>query len=116
MLAGLGVGTYLIALLAMLPAGMALTSVEQAAVSGTVWNGTATIPAGGQVTWRWDPLRSIQAWAFAADWRVTTAEARLSGRALVRPSGVAIESVDGSADQALLLAIAKNFPVRIAAR
>jgi len=102
--AGLGLAVYLLALVATIPAGILIPLPD---ASGTIWRGAASLAGGDRVEWRWAPLRSLIRLGFAADFTVTGTDTMLGGRALLRSGGrVTVDSVSGSADGALLNAVA----------
>lgn len=96
---GIGVGAYLLTLLATIPAQLVSPLPD---ATGTVWNGSAPLDGGNRLDWRWAPLGSIARFGFAADWTVTGPQSALAGRALLRPASVQLDDVSGSADGALL--------------
>lgn len=99
---GLGVGTYLLALIATIPAQL---MVPLADANGTIWHGSAPLGAANRVEWRWAPLRSLARFGFAADFTAEGPETSLAGRALLRPGHMLLDSVSGSADGSLLGAL-----------
>lgn len=101
---GIGVGVYLLTLLATMPARIV---VPLPGATGTVWHGSAPIDGGSRAEWRWAPLRSLFGLGFAADLTVTGPQTDLTGRALLRPGRVLIEDLRGSADGGLLSAVAR---------
>lgn len=100
---GVGIAAYLLALAATIPARL-LSPLPDA--TGTIWHGE--VPLGGnRLEWRWAPLGSLARLGFAADFAVTGPDSSLAGRALLRPGRVILEDVSGSADGALLDAVAR---------
>jgi hypothetical protein len=113
--AGLGLGAYLLALIATFPAATALRlgdagSATQA--SGSIWNGALDLGAGGTANWRFAPLRSLAALAVAAEVTVRGPGTNLAGEAQWRPGRLALEDVAGSAGWPLLETFAPNLPFR----
>lgn len=103
---GIGLGVYLLTLLATMPARIVL---PLPGATGTIWHGSAPIDGGSRAEWRWSPLRSLAALGFAADFTVTGAQTALDGRALLRPGRVLIEDAKGSADAGLLALARPSF-------
>ena len=102
--AGLGLGIYLLTLLVTIPASLVLTLPG---ANGTIWRGSAPLGGGTIVAWRWSPLGSIARLGFAADFGVAGGANSLTGRAILRPGRMLVEDVRGSADGALLTAVAQ---------
>ena len=109
---GIGAGAYLLALLATIPARLAVPGDVPAlgAVSGTVWHGEAALPGGDRLTWRFAPLRTLASLAFAADIAVTGAQTDLAGRIALTPSAVRLDSIAGRAGGTLLRAAFPDLP------
>ena len=101
---GIGVAAYLLALIAGIPARLLLPLPDAV---GTIWHGEASLASGNRIAWHWAPLRSLIRFGFAADFTVTGSETSLAGRALLRPGRMILDNVSGSADGALLEAVAR---------
>jgi len=98
-------------MIATIPASVvASRGAWRTGVGGTVWNGEVGLAGGSALEWHWAPLRSIVNLAYAADWRANGAATNLGGRMLIGPSSTTIDAVSGSADGALLQAIAPGLP------
>lgn len=110
---GIGLGVYLLTLLATMPARIV---VPLPGATGTVWHGSAPIDGGNRATWRWAPLRSLTGLGFAADFAVTGPQTALDGRALLRPGHMLFEEVRGSADGGLLALARPSFACAVRMR
>lgn len=109
--AALGIASFAVAIVATLPASLiAGNSDWRSGVGGTVWNGEVGIAGGSRVEWHFAPLRSLTSLGFAVDWTATGADTDLGGQALVRPGGIRLDRVSGSADASLLAALQPNLP------
>ncbi len=110
--AALGLAAYLIALLAAIPAGLFVpANGPLLEVDGTIWHGEAALDGGDRLRWRFAPLRSLVNLGFAVDWRVDGAATDLGGGAVLAAGGrVALDSISGRADGALLRAAAPGLP------
>lgn len=107
----IGVASYLIALVALLPARMLFDPGADWAITGTVWHGQAVLDGAYRVDWRWAPLRSLGALAFAADWRMDGEGTALGGVAKLSARRLLLEDVVGQADAALLTALTPSMPL-----
>lgn len=105
-LGGIGLGVYLLTLVATIPARIVL---PLPGATGTIWHGSAPVDGGGSMVWRWSPLRSLTGFGFAADVSVTGPQTALDGRALLRPGRLLIEDAKGSADGGLLALARPSF-------
>jgi hypothetical protein len=112
MFGGIGVGAYLLALLATVPARLVVPSGTFApgAVSGTVWRGEAALPGGNRLTWRFAPLRTLASLAYAADIAVTGAQTDLAGRLTARPRMLRLDSMTGRAGASLVQSAFPGLP------
>jgi hypothetical protein len=107
----LGIGAYVLAMVATTPAGVAFSNRPwRTGIAGTVWNGEVGVAGGSKFEWRWAPLRSLTSLAFAADWKATGPDTDLGGRGLVRFGRTVLDSVSGSAHASLLDALQPNLP------
>jgi len=98
-------------MIATLPASLIAGNTDwRSGVGGTVWNGEVGIAGGSRVEWHFAPLRSLTSLGFAVDWTATGTDTDLGGQALMRPGGVRLDRVSGSADASLLSAIQPNLP------
>lgn len=102
--AGLGLGIYLLTLLLTIPASLI---VPLPGAGGTIWRGSAPLGGGAIVAWRWSPLGSIGRLGFAADFGVAGGDNSLTGQAILHPGRLLVQDVRGSADGALLTAVAQ---------
>lgn len=108
--ASIGIATYLVALVATIPARLVAPRMQGVAIGGTIWRGEAAVAGGNRLAWSWAPLRSLLQLGFAIDWRADGPAADLAGRALLKPGRVILEAVRGGADGSLLDAIAPDLP------
>lgn len=110
--AALGIGAYLLALIATLPASAVLKNRPwRTGVAGTVWNGEVGVAGGAKFEWQMAPLRSLTSLAYAADWKATGPNTDLGGRLLAHPGGrIVLDKVSGAADGTLLEALQPNLP------
>lgn len=109
---GLGLATYLVALVATIPARVIVTpATGLAGVTGTVWEGEAMLAGGNRVAWGWAPLRTLANLAFAVDWTATGPATDLGGQALLRNEAMVLNAVAGRMDGALLRAFAPEMRV-----
>lgn len=109
-LAAIGIGAYLIALIASLPARLVIDPGTRWAVGGTIWRGEAILAGAYRITWAWAPLRSILSLALAADWRMDGDGTAIAGKATAGPRRLLLENVVGRGDGALLATIARDLP------
>ena len=110
----LGVATYALALVATLPARVALDwagapGLSQGAV-GTAWNGEAALGNGVVAAWKVSPLRSIVQLSLAADVSVRGPDTELAGEARVRPGRLVLAGLQGRAGWGLVDALAPKLP------
>ena len=112
----LGLVTYMLALLASLPARLILGDPSESAVlravGGTVWSGEAALDEGHGVRWTWAPGASLVNFAFTVDWEITGPDTSLKGQTSWRPSGMNFVDVEGQASGALLAALTPRLPFR----
>lgn len=109
--AALGIATFAIAMVATMPASLVISNRPwRSGVGGTVWNGEVGIAGGSTLEWHWAPLRSLTSLGFAVDWTATGPDTDLGGQAIIRPGGVRLDQVAGSADATLLEALQPNLP------
>lgn len=107
---GIGLGAYLIALVALLPARFIVRAGPRWAVAGTLWHGQAVLADRYRVEWRWAPLRSLLAAGFAADVELTGDGTDVVAAAVARPHRLVLSGIAGRADAALLpLAVSLPF-------
>ena len=100
---GVGMAAYLLALVATIPARLVSPLPD---ATGTIWHGE--VPLGSnRLEWRWAPLGSLARLGFATDFTVTGPDTSLAGHSLLRPGRMILENVSGSADGALLDAVAR---------
>jgi hypothetical protein len=105
--AAVGLGAYAVALLVTMPAAML---VEGA--GGTIWSGSAPLPAGHRLDWHWLPLKSLTGLGFGLAWHVTGGDSDLAGEAVARPGLVRVEPANGALDAALPFAYGEALPFR----
>lgn len=106
-----GVITYLIGMIALIPAATALDEDDQLSVGGTIWNGQAVLNSAIRVEWDFDLLSSLTKLAFTAQWHLTGTGSDLFGTATKSGDQVQLGDVSGQADGALLDAVFPNFPL-----
>ncbi len=107
----LGIVTYLIGLIALIPARALLTEGDNLKVGGTIWNGEAVLASTERIEWTFAPLASLTRMGFSADWRMSGGGTDLAGAATQRGDVMLLENVSGQADGALLTAFAANLPL-----
>lgn len=105
-----GTAAYLVTLIATFPARFVVDLGPRWVVSGTVWTGEAVVDGAYRVEWRWAPWRSLAAFAFAADVRVTGSGTDLAGSATEAPGRLVIEGLTGQGDGGLLAALGPHLP------
>ncbi len=109
--AGLGIAAFALAIVARMPAGVVIPNAPwRSGVAGTIWNGEVGVAGGSRLEWHWAPLRSLTSLGFAVDWHATGPDTDLGGQAMLRPGGVALDAVSGSADGTLLEALQPDLP------
>jgi hypothetical protein len=111
-LAGVGVGTYALGLIAMAPSEIVVprsSNGERQAV-GTVWAGERALPGGFAAGWSLQPLSSILHLSAAERLRVRGPDTELTALALVRPGRVLIRDLEGTASMRLINAVAPSLP------
>ena len=102
----IGIAAYAIAMLATMPASVLISNRPwRTGVAGTVWSGEVGVAGGSIVRWTFAPLRSLTSFGFAVDWRASGENTDLGGQALLRPGGVRLDNVSGTADGAMLAAL-----------
>jgi hypothetical protein len=102
----IGIAAYAIAMLATMPASVFIKNRPwRTGVAGTIWSGEVGVAGGSIVRWTFAPLRSLTSLGFAVDWRASGENTDLGGQALLRPGGVRLDNVSGTADGALLSAL-----------
>ena len=107
----LGIAAYALAMVATMPAGVALGNRSwRTGIAGTVWNGEVGVAGGSKVEWNWAPLRSLTSLAFAADWKATGPDTDMGGRGLMRFGRTVLDQVSGSGHASLLDALQPNLP------
>ncbi|WP_315761825.1 hypothetical protein [Sphingomonas sp. Y38-1Y] len=105
-----GIVAYALAMLVTIPASVFLKNRPwRTGVAGTIWSGEVGVAGGSIVRWSFAPLRSLTSLGFAVDWRATGEDTDLGGQALLRPGGVRLDAVSGTADGALLAALLPNL-------
>ena len=109
-LIALGLIAYAVGLVAMIPARVLVAERIGTRVGGTIWRGEAVIGPALRVTWRWSPIASLAGLGFGADWHATGGGTDLAGAALRRPGRIVLRDVAGTADRALLDALAPDAP------
>lgn len=110
----LGLVTYLLTLVATLPARLLLQRTDDPtiwlAVSGTVWRGEAALAHGHAVRWVWAPMSSLAKLSFTTDIEVVGADTQLEGEASWRSDGIVLDQVNGTASASLFSALAPSLP------
>jgi len=111
----LGVGAYILSLIATLPAELLFEDAEEDAlvgtVTGTVWSGEASMNGGHGLRWTWSPLESLRYLAFSIDFDMTGPETELKGEARWRPNSFELREVRGRSTGALLSALFPQLPL-----
>lgn len=106
----IGLAGYLIALLIALPARFVIDWGPRWKLAGTLWNGEAVFDDAYRLTWRWAPLRSLAAFAFAADVRLDGAGTDIAGSVISAGSRLRFDGLSGRADGALLAGLVPGLP------
>lgn len=109
-LIAIGVGAYILGLVATIPAASVVKAADPEQVSGTVWRGQAAVGNGHRVVWRWAPLRSLVSLAAAADVVVEAENTNIAGRLTLRPGTVELDKLNGLASGGLLQAAFPKLP------
>lgn len=113
--AGVGLGAFLAALIATIPAAVVIDrDATILARAGTIWSGEVALAGGDRLSWKWAPLRSLINLGFAVDWQVTGPESDLAGRAVLGGE-VQVDTVSGRAGGGLIGAVAPYLPFRCVA-
>lgn len=81
-------------------------------LAGTVWQGQAVVAGGIAAAWQVDIFGSLQSGALVADWTLTGADSRLSGRASGAPGRAEVTDVSGVAGWSLLAAAMTDLPAQ----
>ncbi|WP_245844033.1 type II secretion system protein N [Sphingomonas spermidinifaciens] len=106
----IGIAAYAIAMLATMPASVFIKNRPwRTGVAGTIWSGEVGVAGGSIVRWTFAPLRSLTSLGFAVDWRASGEDTDLGGQAILRPGGVRLDAVSGSANGSLLSALLPNL-------
>ena len=108
-LALLGVATFVIAMIATLPATLIARSFKlepAAAVNGTVWSGDANLVGGDRVSWTADALGSLSSLSVQADLSVTGELTQLNARMSMRGDAIVVSNLSGVAGWSLVTTVA----------
>jgi hypothetical protein len=106
----IGLAAYLTALAVSLPARFVMAWGSRWQLAGTVWNGEGVLDGAYRLTWRVAPLRSLAAFAFAADVRMTGTGTDLAASAIRAPGRLRLDGLSGRGDGALLTALDPTLP------
>ncbi len=93
--AALGLAAYIVALVATLPARFAVDWGPGWQVAGTIWHGEAVRDGAYRLSWRWAPLRSLAALAFAADVRFEGGGIDIAGSVTARGGQLRFDGPSG---------------------
>lgn len=74
-------------------------------MAGTLWSGEAVLDGAYRLSWRWAPLRSLAALAFAADVRLDGSGTDIAGSVMARGRRLRFDGLSGRSDGALLAAL-----------
>lgn len=94
----------------MLPARFAVDWGPRWQMAGTVWNGEAVLDGAYRLSWRWAPLRSLAAFAFAGDVRLAGGGTDIAGSVISSGRRLRFDGLSGRADGALLAALDPALP------
>jgi len=94
----------------MLPARFAVDWGPRWQMAGTLWSGDAVLDNAFRLSWRWAPLRSLAAFAFAGDVRLTGSGTDIAGSLIARGRRLRFDGLSGRADGALLTALDPALP------
>jgi hypothetical protein len=97
-------------LVATLPAHFVVDWGPRWQMSGTVWSGESVLDGAYRLTWRQAPLRSLAAFAFAADVRIDGAGTDIAGSLITRGKRLRFDGLSGRGDGALLAALDPSLP------
>ena len=112
-LLGAGALTYLVGLVATLPARLIVEpqpGTNIADVAGTVWRGQVSLTSGEVATWRFAPLASLANFGFTVNWRLAGVGSAARGQARLWPGAVALDGVSGTARASLLGVLVPRLP------
>ena len=107
----LGLIAYSLALVAQIPARVAVHESDRLRVGGTVWHGEAVLASALRMEWHWSPMATLTNLHYTADWRMTGGGTDLIGSGMLVDGGVALTDVSGQADEQTLDAMAPNLPL-----
>lgn len=111
-LAGVGVGTYALGLIAMAPSEIVVaksSNGERQAV-GTVWAGERAMPGGFAARWTVMPLSSLAHLSGAVRLGLRGPDTLATGQVLARPGRVLVRDLEGTASLRMLNAVAPSLP------
>jgi hypothetical protein len=108
----LGLAAYAAALLATLPARFVVDWGPRWQMAGTLWSGEAVLDGAYRLSWRWAPLRSLAAFAFAADVRLDGGSTDIAGSVIARGRRLRFDGLSGRGDGTLLAALDPALPFR----
>lgn len=103
---------YIAALVATVPARFVASQFALppgVAMSGTIWNGEAALPAGPVLAWHLDALDSMLNFALSARWTLTAARTDLAGDVMAGSDRIVLTGVKGIAGWELARAVSPNL-------
>lgn len=96
--------------MATLPARFVVDWGPRWQMAGTLWSGEAVLDGTYRLNWRWAPLRSLAAFAFAADVRLDGDRTDIAGSVIARGRRLRFDGLSGRGDGALLAALDPALP------
>lgn len=85
--------------------------VAASRLSGTIWQGRMQLDGRHEVTWTTQTAASLWAFGFAADWEIDGPGSDLTGKIVLRPGGVDLGPLSGSAAWPLIAAALPGLPI-----
>ncbi|NUB42766.1 hypothetical protein GEU84_000070 [Fertoebacter nigrum] len=80
-------------------------------LSGTLWHGALRLEGGHSLRWDTDALASLTGLALVAGWQAEGPGTALAGQAALRPGGLVLDRVAGTAGWALAEAAMPGLPI-----
>lgn len=106
-----GAITYLIGLIAMIPAAAFIDENDRLEVGGTIWNGQAVVDATMLLDWDFSILSSIANFGWSADWHLTGGASDVTGNLTQAGDELHLENIVGQADGMLLDTLFPKLPL-----
>ncbi len=103
--------SYLVGLIAMLPASVFVEENERLQVGGTIWSGESVLDGAIRVEWSFSPLTTLAQFAWSADWHITGAANDLTGRVTQAGEQLQLANISGQTDGVLIDTMFPNLPL-----